>query len=172
VDQARALAVEGQAEARQALAALTPAAVLNSAAVDLGSAIDRAVNDHRAMTGGDVRHQLDDLPAVSAAVGNTVLAVLRESLTNIVRHAPDTPVTVTARVLTGDLLLTVVDEPGVSAQPAGRGGLGLAGMRSRAAALGGSLEAGPTPTGWLVRLSIPLDRAAQVDSAAAGTASR
>ena len=34
---------------------------------------------------------------------------------------------------------------------------GLTGMRERAAALGGEVTAGPTPTGWRVRCRLPLD---------------
>ncbi|PKF67971.1 two-component sensor histidine kinase, partial [Corynebacterium mastitidis] len=35
-------------------------------------------------------------------------------------------------------------------------GTGLVGMRERAAALGGTLHAGPTERGWLVRAELPL----------------
>ena len=35
------------------------------------------------------------------------------------------------------------------------GGYGIAGMRERAEALGGTLAAGPTESGWRVELRIP-----------------
>lgn len=35
------------------------------------------------------------------------------------------------------------------------GGFGLDGLRTRVAAVGGSLESGPTPNGWLLRARLP-----------------
>jgi signal transduction histidine kinase len=55
------------------------------------------------------------------------------------------------------LLIEVLDDgqPHAPAVPAG--GHGLAGMRERAAALGGSCEVGPVNrTGWRVRAEIPV----------------
>jgi signal transduction histidine kinase len=39
--------------------------------------------------------------------------------------------------------------------PSENGGLGLRGMRERAAALGGSLDARPDAEGWLVEATLP-----------------
>lgn len=39
--------------------------------------------------------------------------------------------------------------------PTSNGGYGLTGMRERAELIGGSLEVGPTPTGYRVRLWVP-----------------
>jgi signal transduction histidine kinase len=159
VDRARALAVEGQAEARQALAALAPEPGGGPAPVDLRAAIDRAVRDHRALTGTAVTLSLGPLPDVPAVVTGAVLAVLRESLTNVIRHAPDAPVSVSARVGDGpgrELLVRVADDPGSAAAPAGEGGSGVTGMRARVGAIGGTLRAGPTTTGWAVELVVPL----------------
>ena len=41
--------------------------------------------------------------------------------------------------------------------PAGRARYGLTGMRERAELLGGSLTAGPTDTGFAVRLKLPAE---------------
>lgn len=54
-------------------------------------------------------------------------------------------------------MLTVHDDgmPGVSV---GRGTFGIVGMRERAAALGGSLSAGPAPGGgWVVHAELPIE---------------
>ena len=159
VDRARALAVEGQAEARQALAALAPGVA--PAPVDISAAIDRAVRDHRALTGSAVTLSIGQLPDVPADVTSAALAVLRESLTNVIRHAPDAPVSVSARITQApgpgpELVLRVADDPGAPAPADGGGGLGVAGMRARVDAVGGSLRAGPTPTGWAVELTVPI----------------
>jgi signal transduction histidine kinase len=160
VDRARALAVEGQAEARQALAALAPEPGDGPPSVDLPSAIDRAVRDHRALTGSPVTLSIGPLPDVPAVVTDAALAVLRESLTNVIRHAPDAPVSVSARVSDESpgraLRLRVTDDPGGAAPAAGEGGNGVTGMRARVGAVGGTLRAGPTPTGWAVELTVPL----------------
>jgi len=160
VDRARALAVEGQGQARQPLAALAPDGAI-PAPVDLAAAIDRAVRDHRVMTGTAVSLNLGRLPELPAAVTSAVLAVLRESLTNVLRHAPNAPISVSATMSStasagAALTLIVADEPGTPAPAAGSGGMGLAGMQARINAVDGTLHAGPTPKGWSVELSVPL----------------
>lgn len=168
VDRARALAVEGLTEARQALAALAPestdgdGSAPDPAPVELAAAVDRAARDHRAMTGNAVTVELAALPALPASVTGAVLAVLREGLTNVVRHAPGAPVTISARmqdsVPTGTtaLLVTLDDHPGRPASSAGQGGMGVEGMRARIEAVDGVFTAGPTSTGWSVELTVPV----------------
>jgi signal transduction histidine kinase len=87
--------------------------------------------------------------------------ILQEALTNVTRHAG--PASATVRVAYGERDLTVqVDDDGrgpAGAAPAGGGtGNGIRGMRERAAALGGQLEAGPRPEGgFRVLARLPLD---------------
>ena len=81
---------------------------------------------------------------VSDDVRPHLLAVLREALSNVGRHAQASTATVTLEV-DDEVVLTVVDD--------GRGiadlvpGNGLPNMRVRAAELGGSCELGPGPQG-------------------------
>ncbi len=79
-------------------------------------------------------------------VATELLAVLREALANVARHAHARHVDVEV-VSDGDLLLVVTDDGrGLprDLRPAGRG---LANMQTRAAALGGSLQVRPAPAG-------------------------
>jgi len=79
---------------------------------------------------------------VADTVGVQLLAVLREALSNVVRHAGASTVTVSIVVTHTDLVASIVDD-GVGAGAGERpGGKGLASLRHRAEALGGALEVG------------------------------
>jgi signal transduction histidine kinase len=90
---------------------------------------------------------------------------VQESLTNAARHAgPDTTVTVRVSYNPDDLSLEIADDGcapaprGAHRHGGGRGpaGAGIPGMRERAAALGGQLEAGPRPgRGFRVHARLP-----------------
>ncbi|MFJ8142920.1 histidine kinase [Streptomyces sp. NPDC096013] len=99
----------------------------------------------------------DDL---AGPAGEAVFGIVREALTNALRYAPGAAVRIDVRREEGALDLAVDnDPPRASAQPAGAGlgsGRGVAGMRERAAAVGGELTAGPGPGGgWRVRATLP-----------------
>lgn len=83
--------------------------------------------------------------------------VAQEALTNARRHAgPDATADVRLRYADGLVELEVTNTGRASATPS-RPGLGIVGMRERAAASGGTLEAGPrTRGGFLVRMRVPL----------------
>jgi signal transduction histidine kinase len=77
--------------------------------------------------------------ALGAGVRRQVYLVFKEALNNVVRHAACTRVAVALRVDRGSLTLSVVDD-GRGFDPAtARAGEGLASLRQRAAALGGTL---------------------------------
>ncbi|WP_079107142.1 sensor histidine kinase [Streptomyces sp. NRRL S-1521] len=83
--------------------------------------------------------------------------IVQEALTNVVRHSGSRH----ARVLVlyeGDALTLRVDDDGpATGAEAGGSGNGLAGMRERAAALGGTIEAGPCQEGgFRVTAVLPL----------------
>ncbi|PJN38031.1 two-component sensor histidine kinase [Streptomyces sp. CB02959] len=90
--------------------------------------------------------------------------IVQEALTNIVRHSGSRTARVRLRYAPGALEIRVDDDGPATAgtrEPTG-GGNGLAGMRERAAALGGTVEAGPRPDGgFRVRACIPLTTAAR-----------
>ena len=77
-------------------------------------------------------------------------------MTNTSRHSSAREVVTDFDVRDGALVLTVTDDGPVNGSPTWRPGVGLSSMRERCEQLGGSLEAGPTPTGGRVRATLPL----------------
>jgi signal transduction histidine kinase len=93
-----------------------------------------------------------------AAVDLAAYRIVQESLTNVVRHAGPATATVRVSYQPDALVLEVADTGGGRASAAARpAGHGIAGMRERAAAVGGTLEAGPNGDGgFRVRACLPL----------------
>ncbi|MFE7835057.1 histidine kinase [Streptomyces sp. NPDC057474] len=95
-------------------------------------------------------------PAAEAAFG-----IIREALTNALRHAPGAAVRVRVRRDADTLELSVEnDAPRAAARQHSTAdlgsGRGVTGMRERAAAVTGTLTAGPCPDGgWWVRARLP-----------------
>lgn len=92
-----------------------------------------------------------------AAVSLAAYRIVQESLTNVLRHAGRATVTVDVRHRDGAVDLEISDDgtasPPDEAPPAGTG---LTGMRARATAVGGTLRAGPRPSGgFVVRAHLP-----------------
>lgn len=85
----------------------------------------------------------------------TVRRIVQEALTNAVKHAAAS--TVSVAVESGpDAVVVEVADDGTGAGNGGGTGSGLAGLRERARILGGSLEAGPRAGGgFRVRAEIP-----------------
>jgi signal transduction histidine kinase len=76
-------------------------------------------------------------------------------LTNVRKHAQATSIDVQLRYARDGAELVIEDLAPRPADGHGSGGFGLIGLRERAELLGGTLDAGPTPTGFLVRLWLP-----------------
>ncbi|BBG05024.1 MULTISPECIES: sensor histidine kinase [Pseudonocardia] len=92
------------------------------------------------------------------AVAATAFRVVREALTNVHRHAPGATAVSVGLHLQAGRLVTVVHNDGIGTDNPLRdpGGFGLAGMRERVEALGGSLHAGPDGPGrWIVVAEVP-----------------
>ena len=88
----------------------------------------------------------------------TVFRIAQESLTNVLRYAPTTrAVTVRVDRHAGTAVLTVDNDAAPGSRPVHGSGKGLIGMRERAAVYGGSVQAGPTATGWRVRAVLRWD---------------
>jgi signal transduction histidine kinase len=98
--------------------------------------------------------------AISNGVAAAAYRIVQEALTNVLKHAGGAPSRVTLRWSDAALELEIVDT-GPRQHDARRdatAGRGLAGMRERAATLGGTLDAHPgLDLGYVVRARVPLD---------------
>jgi two-component system NarL family sensor kinase len=96
----------------------------------------------------------DPLPALPAAIEVAAFRIATEAMNNVVRHSQASRAVVQLRH--GKALEIEVLDDGPPVNGAWRPGVGLQAMRERAAELGGTCEAGPTPNGARVYVSLPL----------------
>jgi signal transduction histidine kinase len=152
IARARALAVGSIAETRRAIHAL------REDTLPLAETL-------RLMAEGEaVRFEVRGDPGpVSVEATLTVIRVAQEALINAVKHAPGAQRTMNLRFTDDTVSLTVANGPPRAPRStvATRGtGMGVVGMRERAALLGGTLRAGPqrsgsSNAGWTVELEVP-----------------
>ena len=82
--------------------------------------------------------------------------IVQEALTNALRHAGRASARVGVTYRADEVEVQVSDDGTGTVAPEAGGGHGLAGMRERVRLFGGTLEAGPTPTGgFCVRAVLP-----------------
>lgn len=120
------------------------------------SLIDELV-DRAARSGLDVTCRLEGAhDGVPAEVQHVAFRVVQEGLTNALRHAPGAAVRVVVTGVGRGLRVCVDNDvpSGSRAELLGTG-TGLAGLRERVVALGGSFTAGPAGRGWSVRAELP-----------------
>jgi signal transduction histidine kinase len=121
-------------------------------------ALPRLVDDLRE-AGMDVALDVEagDAPAVPEVVAAAGYRIVQEALTNVARHAgPQARARVRLTRRDGVVEVEVRDDGRGAAGPVRAGG-GLTGMRERATALGGRLEAGGVPSGgFRVWASLPV----------------
>lgn len=132
---------------------------LNDNAADLSVQLERIVKGARSNGGPQI--ELEVLAEHAPAnVANCFAAILREALSNTIRHARAQNVTVRCMEHPSFYQLIVTDD-GVGAVKTGnRGvaeGMGLGSMRERVEALGGTFTAGPRAgaPGWRVFATVP-----------------
>ncbi|MER7503337.1 sensor histidine kinase [Nonomuraea pusilla] len=99
---------------------------------------------------------LDGLPT---EVDLAAVRIVREALANVSRHAGTGEAALSVSNASGHIVIEVEDD-GPGAVYTDGAGFGIQGMRERAAALGGTLEAGPRPEGgFRVAARLPLNGA-------------
>jgi signal transduction histidine kinase len=124
----------------------------------LGSLVDRFRE-----AGGDIELEVDgESPErIPEAVQLAAFRIVQESLTNATRHAPGAAARVRLAHDHDRLRVEIENSSGQERNGNGRGdGVGIAGMRERATALGGTLDAGPCPDGFKVTAELPYRRGA------------
>jgi signal transduction histidine kinase len=102
---------------------------------------------------------LPDGAVVPPALRDVVYRVVQEGLTNAMKHAPGSDVTVRLDPGADGLEVEVRDGGSTARSPLGvsGAGVGLTGMRERVEALGGGIDAGPAgDRGWRVQARLPL----------------
>jgi signal transduction histidine kinase len=113
-----------------------------------------------ARAGVRVEVRIEGAPAeLPAGLDLSAYRIVQEALTNVVRHAGPATARVSIRHGDGQVAVEVVDD-GRGGDPGGQGhgGLGIAGMRERAALYGGAVEAGPLPGGgFRVAATLPVE---------------
>jgi len=175
VKRAHELARDGLTETRRAVGALRADP---GPAAPAAAGIQALVSDYRSASNAKVTVTIDgNADRLSDEVGQTLVRVVQESLTNVRKHAPGAAVTIELHAGSapgGDLELIVANDPapegatGHELLSRSGSGYGLQGMRERAAALGGTLEAGLAGNGgWRVRIRIPAATPAASDRDAA-----
>jgi signal transduction histidine kinase len=111
---------------------------------------------------GGLRVGFTPLPAgveLPAEIEEGAYRVVREALTNAIKHAPGADVVVRLTTRGDELEVEVRDRGGATTSmlAATGSGLGLAGMREHVESLGGTVEAGPgADGGWRVTARLPL----------------
>ncbi|KAB1148290.1 sensor histidine kinase [Streptomyces luteolifulvus] len=99
----------------------------------------------------EVEGEPPDLPP---GAGLAAFRIVQEALTNVVRHSGSRHACVHLDQVGRTLRLRIDDDGPATGADAGGSGNGLAGMRERAAALGGTIEAGPRPDGGFTVLAV------------------
>jgi signal transduction histidine kinase len=148
------LARDGLGEARSAVGALRGDALPG---IDQ---IAELAAGHTASTGMPVEQVVEGDPRpVGAEAGVALYRAAQEALVNVARHSRGSRARVEIAYLPEAIRLAVEDaDAGEGAVPRLTdvgSGYGLTAMRERVAALGGSVEAGPTPTGFRVMVEVP-----------------
>ena len=142
-----------------------------------------------AESGLDVTVRVDgDLGRLPEVVDRVAYRVIQEALTNAHKHGSEHRAHLLVEVTTDAARIVVTNPVGPAATardeegtPAGRGGHGLLGIRERVASVRGTVESGPSATGYRLTVTLPTvpnlrlqggDTAAGTDIADEGSAER
>ncbi|MCX6465568.1 MAG: histidine kinase [Pseudonocardiales bacterium] len=117
---------------------------------------DELDNAQDALTAVDVRVRLDRAaPCPGGPAGAALAAVLREGVTNVLRHSDASWCAIAIRTEGGAVHLEIVNDGVRPARPGGRAGTGLRNLAERTAAVGGVLCAETDGRVHRLRASVP-----------------
>lgn len=141
-----------------------PSDALTDASLTDSSLTDASLTDSGLRLTVTTHGETSKLPA---AIEVAALRIVQEALTNVVRHARASAVTVVLARAEGELHITVDDDGTWLPPSSGHSGVGLDSVRERASELGGHAEIGPrrggrggtggSATGTRVHAILPLD---------------
>lgn len=154
------LAREGLADTRRAVNALHPASpadeFLNATTTRTWDDLDPLLATAR-RTGLAVASTRTGTPPADPALAGLVFTIVREALTNVMRHAADaTRVTVAIDHAPAATTITITDDG--RAEGPGVPGHGLANLTRLVTSHGGTLTAGATADGWCLRAVLPKEQ--------------
>ena len=157
VGRALETARENLAESRRLVRAMRPAVLTDAS---LTEALERLGAQLRDDTGIGVETVVTGAPrSLHPEVETALLRIAQEALANVRHHANASAVTMTLSYMDDPVVLDVQDDGIGFAQTPGDSGVGLAAMRERAAALGGTLTVESAPgEGTTVVAEIPAAR--------------
>ncbi|MFG1924866.1 sensor histidine kinase [Cryptosporangium sp. NPDC048952] len=152
---------EATAEMRRLLGVLrSPQSASRAPQPDLGQ-LETLVSQVRESGLPVTLHVTGDLASVPAGAGLSAYRIVQEALTNSVKHGgPSVQAEVSVVVQPDGLSVSIADDGRGAAAANDGAGLGLLGMRERAAAVGGEVTAGPRPGGgFAVTAFLPTEKA-------------
>lgn len=134
----------------------------------LGPALAHFAHSLGAQAGCGVEVDIRGADRLGEERANQLFRIAQEALTNVARHAGAARARVAGAPADGHYLLSV-DDDGRGLGPAGADGLGILGMRERAALIGAELEIGASPMGGTrLVLRLPLADKEDADAHPAG----
>jgi len=157
VTAARALAAEGLDEARRAVDALRDP----DAAADLAGAIEQLVATHRSIGGSAVLSSTGTPSPLADGAAGALRRAAQEALSNARRHAPGQPTALSLEWGSDSVTLTATTPlaDDIDGRPSSAGGgRGLAGLRERMEALGGSAQWAVREGAFVVTAQVPINK--------------
>jgi signal transduction histidine kinase len=131
----------------------------------LGIALQRRLEAVEKRSGIQARLNVQGELHLDPAISMALFRIAEEALNNTLKHAQASAVQVVLRADDGQLILEIIDNGrGFDPSENPRGGMGLANMRERTAALGGTLEIVSTVSEG-TRVAVRLDCGAKIDLA-------
>jgi signal transduction histidine kinase len=119
--------------------------------------LDRLLDSARA-GGLEVEAKVVPGTPLATAVDLAAYRIIQEALTNALKHAPGSSVSVDVGRSGDTLVVSVLNSlPNVTAHTSDGSGLGLLHLRERAQAVGGTLTAGKLNGRWQVRAELPVE---------------
>ncbi len=126
---------------------------LHDESVDLDSAIRESINS----VGGrfQVSFDNDSEGEIPVRIRLCLLAVIKEGISNAVKHSKGSRISINIRQHPAFYQLTLEDNGSCTAKAESSGGIGLQNMRDRAEALGGRISFTPSPNGFKIFMTLP-----------------